>query len=129
MQLEFRVPCFHRPEQILVPLNRQIRIVAALQQELVAADGNRLVDLPEDLLETEDVPFAVANLTIERAEVAARHAHIRVIDVAVDDVGDDAIRMFAGTDAIGKRAKQMRRRMPIEGERLRRVYAAAVPDL
>ena len=49
---------FDRAEQILVPLDRQIGIVAALQQQLVAADGDRLVDLAEDLLEAEHVAFA-----------------------------------------------------------------------
>ena len=45
-------------EQILVPRQRQIGIVAALQQQLHAADGDRLVDLPEQLLEAEHVAVA-----------------------------------------------------------------------
>src|SRR5688572_19752397 len=86
MQLELRVTRLDRAEEILIPLNRKIRVVAALQQELVSTDRNRLVDLVEDLLEPEHVPLAVPDLAIERAEVAARHADVRVIDVAVDDV-------------------------------------------
>ena len=34
---------------------REVRVVSALQQELVAADRDRLVDLLEDLLEPQDV--------------------------------------------------------------------------
>ena len=45
VQLELRIARLHRAKQILVPLNRQVGIVAALQQQLVAADGDRLVDL------------------------------------------------------------------------------------
>ena len=37
---------------------RQVRVVAALQQQLLAADGDGLVDLPEDLVEAEDVALA-----------------------------------------------------------------------
>ena len=81
-----------RAEQILVPLERQIGVVAALQQQLAAAERDRLVDLAEDLLEPEHVAFGRADRTVERAEVAARHADVRVVDVAVDDVGDDPAR-------------------------------------
>ncbi len=89
VQLERRIALLHRAEQILVPLERQVGIVAALQQQLHAAERDRLVDLPEDLLEAEDVAFGRADRPVERAEVAARDADVRVVDVAVDDVGDD----------------------------------------
>ena len=38
-------------EQVLVPRERQVGVVPALQQQLVAAEVDRLVDLGEDLLE------------------------------------------------------------------------------
>ena len=44
-----------RAEQILVPRQRQVGIVPALQQQLDAADGDRLVDLSEQLVEPEHV--------------------------------------------------------------------------
>src|ERR671922_8161 len=68
----------HRAEEIFVPLDRQVRVVAALQQQLVAADGNRLVDFAQDLLEAEHVAVARADVAIERAEVTLRHADVRV---------------------------------------------------
>ena len=58
VQLERRIPLLDGAEQILVPLERQIGIVAALQQQLTAAERDRLVDLPEDLLEAEHVAVA-----------------------------------------------------------------------
>ena len=58
VQAERRIARLHRAEQILVPLERQVGIVPALQQQLPAAERDRLVDLPEDLLESEDVAFA-----------------------------------------------------------------------
>ena len=60
VQLERRIALLHRAEEILVPLDRQVGVVAALQQQLHAADGDRLVDLAEDLVEAEDVAFACA---------------------------------------------------------------------
>ena len=129
MQLERRVTRFHRTEQILVPRDGQVRVVSALQQQLVATNGNRLVDLLEDLLEAEDITVRRPDRPVERAEVAARHADVGVVDVAVDDVGDDALGMFPRANRIGKPAEQMRRRMTIELQRFGAVHAPAVENL
>ena len=128
VELERRIALLDRAEQILVPRQRQVGIVAALQQQLDAADGDRLVDLPEQLVEAEDVAFGRSDGPVERAEVALRDADVRVVDVAVDDVGDDAVGMLAGTDAIGEPSEQRRRRAAIELERLVRADALPRPD-
>ncbi len=57
MQPERRIAFLYRAEQILVPLDWEIRVVPALQQQLSAAEGNRLVDLPENLSEAENISF------------------------------------------------------------------------
>src|SRR5687768_18108831 len=44
------------------------------QQQLVAAERDRLVNLAEDFLEAEDVPVVCAHRSVERAEVASRDA-------------------------------------------------------
>ena len=118
MQLERGITALHRAEQVLIPLQRQIRIVSSLQQELNAADGNRLVDLPEDLVETENVSIRRSHVSIERTEVAFRDADVRVVDVAIDDVGDDAVRVLARTHGVGQMSEQRCRRLAIERERL-----------
>src|SRR6187551_1702500 len=102
MELELRVARLHTAEQILVPLEREIRIVTSLQQQLSATKFDRLVDLPVDLLEAEDVTFRRTYWTIERAEVAAGDADVRVVDVAIDDVGDEAVGMPPRADAVGE---------------------------
>ena len=109
VQLEIRIALLDGAEQIFVPGERQIGVVPALQQQLHAADFDRLVDLPEDLVEAEDVAFARADVAIERAEVALRDADVRVVDVAIDDVGDGAVRMLAQADTVGQPAKHVRR--------------------
>src|SRR5206468_1266466 len=57
VQFEIRIAGLDGAKQILVPRERQIRIVSALQQQLDAADCDRLVDLSKQLVEAEDVAF------------------------------------------------------------------------
>ena len=90
VQPECRVRRLDGAEQVLVPGQRDVGVVAALQQHLVAADADRLVDLGKQLLARQHVAVGTADRAVERAEVAAGHADVRVVDVAVDDVGDDA---------------------------------------
>ena len=91
--------------------------MAALQQQLTAAKRDRLVDLSKDLLEAEDVALGRSDGTIERAEVAARDADVRVVDVAIDDVGDDAVGVLACADLVGQPAEERRGRVRVELER------------
>src|SRR5262245_51317175 len=102
MQTEMRITCLDRLEEILVPGERKIGIVPSLQKQLDTAHFDGLVDLPEDLVEAEHIPVARSDFAIERAEVALRDADVRVVDVAVDDVGDDRIGVLSTSDAIGK---------------------------
>ena len=106
VQLEIRIALLDRAEQILVPLQRQVGIMTTLQQELRAADGQRFVDLPEHLVESEHVPVWRSDGPIKRAEVAPGDADVRVIDVAVDDVGDDALGMLAGANPVGEARRE-----------------------
>ena len=84
--------CFTCRNRSSYHAQRHVRVVAALQQQLAAAERDRLFDLPEDLVEPERVALRRSDGPIERAELAARDADVRVVDVAVDDVGDDAVR-------------------------------------
>src|SRR5207244_503982 len=88
-------------EQVQVPLERYIRIVAALHQDLHGAQLLGFLDLLSDLLIRERPPFVVLRAAIERAEAAIGNAHIRVIDIPVYDISDRVVRMLIRTDAIG----------------------------
>ena len=79
-------------QQVEIPLERDVRVVPALHQDLDAAERLGLVDLRADLLVRQRPAFAVLRPAIERAEAAVGDADVRVVDVAVDDVGDDAAR-------------------------------------
>ena len=87
-----RVVALDVAQQVEIPLERDVRIVPALHEDLHAAQRLRLVDLRADLLERERVPFAVLRPPVERAEAAVGDADVRVVDVAVDDVRDDVAR-------------------------------------
>ena len=126
VQLEVRISRLHRAEQILVPLERQIGIVTALQQQLVAADARSSRRSCGRSPRSRARSRRCRPLAVERAEVAARDADVRVVDVAVDDVGDDALRMLARADGVGQATEQVRRRVAIELQRFRRIDAAAV---
>ena len=91
--------------QVEVPLERDVRVVPALDQDLHAAERLRLVDLRADLLERERVALAVLRPPVERAEAAVGDADVRVVDVAVDDVRDDV----AGVQLAGARGRPRRR--------------------
>ena len=53
--LMLRKPPLDVAEQRFVPLDLQLRVHAALQQNLVAAQGDGLLDLPVQLLGSNDV--------------------------------------------------------------------------
>src|SRR5689334_12083012 len=91
--------------QVEVPLERDVGVVPALDEDLHPADGFELVDLAADLLERQHVSLGVLRPTVERAELAVRDADIRVVDVPVDDVRDDVLRVEAPARLIRQAAQ------------------------
>ena len=84
-----RVARLDRAEQILVPVDVEVGVVAALHQERRAAERQRLLDLLEDHRPRQDVALAaIARAAVEGAEVAVGDADVGVVDVAVDDERD-----------------------------------------
>ena len=99
--MELRIALFDVAEQILVPLDRQLGVMTTLHQGARATNRDRLFDLREDDALWKDVALArIARLAVEGAEVAVRHADVRVIDVAVDDVRNLARIRLAIADLI-----------------------------
>ena len=90
----------HPAEEIFVPRDRKIGIEAALEEDLHSAGVDDLLQLGSKLLARQHVPFGMADGAIERAEAAARRAHVGVVHVAVDDVRDDVVRMLASSHGI-----------------------------
>ena len=87
-------------EQFLVPFELQRRVHPALHEDLVAAEGDRLLDLLVELLARQDVGVGVARLAVEGAEVADGGADVRVVDVAVDVVRAVRLRVQPQRDGV-----------------------------
>ena len=102
--MELRIALFDVAEQILVPLDRQLGVVATLHQTAGPTNRDRLFDLRENDALRQHVTLArITGLTVEGAEVAVRHADVRVVDVAVDDVRDLARVRLAITNLVRRR--------------------------
>jgi hypothetical protein len=70
-----------------------------LHQDLNTADGRKFVEFLIDLLEREDVMILILLRSIKRAELAVNIANVRIVDVSIDNVGDD----FASVSAVAFR--------------------------
>ena len=91
-------------EQLLVPLDLQAGVQAALHQHARAAEIDRLLNLLEDHVDAVDVAFLVAHGPVEGAEAAVFGAEVGVVDIAVDDVADDALGMELAAQCVGGHA-------------------------
>ena len=76
--------------------------MAALHEDAGAAEGEGLLDLREQRLLRVQVAFGVAGVAVEGAEGAAHDADVRVVDVAIDDVGHDRLGVQAATHQVGR---------------------------
>ncbi len=91
-----------RAEEALEIGDVQVGMEAALHHDRGPAQIERLLDLVVDLLAGEHICLGVSRLAVEGAEPAARYADVRVVDVAIDDVGgqgagDEALAHFMGS--------------------------------
>ena len=93
VQLQRGIKPLELAEQVLVKVDAELGMQSALQQQLVAPQSKRLVDFPHVLVDRRHIgPFPVVRLAVEIAELAARDADVRNIDVAVDLPCDRAAR-------------------------------------
>ncbi len=90
VQMHLRVARLQGAQQIFVIADLQVRMQAALEQNSGAAEFQHLVDFLVDLLKRQNVTVLGAERTVKRTEGAILGAKIRVVDVAVDLVSDDA---------------------------------------
>src|ERR1044071_9569582 len=74
---------------------------SALHQNARAAKRNGLIYLLANFVNRADVSFRVSRSAIKRAEGADDVADVRIVDIAINDVGDDAFRIKAFANLIG----------------------------
>ena len=92
--------------------------MTALEQQLPAPDRKGLVNLPEQLVKTEHVAVVGPDGSVEGAERAPGDADVRVVDVAIDDVGYQPVRVPPGSDGVGQTAEQTDGGVDIQLQRL-----------
>src|SRR5207253_10537789 len=91
-------------QHLLVPVNFQIGMQAALHQHARAAEFDGFANLVVDRFQIEDVPlfsFGSLQWTIKRAECAVLGAEVRVINIAIDNVSNHALGMQFAPYGVG----------------------------
>src|SRR4051812_29164029 len=78
-------------EQIEIPLESELGMMSTLHQNLRAALGNGFLDLSVHLLVGDHIGIIVAFDPVESAKFAIDIANVRIIDVAVNNVGYDLV--------------------------------------
>jgi hypothetical protein len=81
------------PQQLFVPLDRQLIVHPPLHQDLRPADRHQLANLLADLLVAQRIAVGVLMIAAKRTERAVGRADVGVVDIAVDDVGAVILRM------------------------------------
>jgi hypothetical protein len=84
-------PALNVGQQIKIPLQRELGVVAALHENLRAAQREGFLDLLIHLLVSDDVGVGLLLRSVECAELAVNVADVGVVHVAVDDVGDNVV--------------------------------------
>ena len=135
VDVDLRELALHVREQVQIPLLGELGVMAALQQNLRPAQRQRLLDLLVQLVQRNDVRVGILLRAIKGAELAIHVADVGVVDVPIDDVGDDlvAAAVVSGgpgelAPPVGQRAEFFERQM-IEPQRLGLVDALPIPDL
>ena len=82
-----------RSQQIFIPLDAEVGMQSALHEHASTAQRDGFVDLLADFFKRPDVSVRRAGSSVESTERANYIANVRVVDIAVDDVGDDVIGM------------------------------------
>ena len=78
-------------------------MVPALQQDLGPAQPQCFLDFCGQLLPAQHIGFTMAGRPEKRAETAPAHADIGIVDVAVDNVGNNRLGMLFQPHAMGHR--------------------------
>src|SRR5271167_1798650 len=108
VQVDLRKALLDAAQQGLIPLDLQIRMQPALQQDSCATQLHGFAYLLINSFEIKDIAFfrqLAFERAIEGAEGAVLSAEIGVIDIPVDDVGDHTLGMQLAAHRIGFHAE------------------------
>jgi hypothetical protein len=113
-------PVLDCAQQVEIPVQRQVRVHAALHEDLGAADLDELADLLQQLLEGQRIRVVLVPVAAKGAERAAGRADVRVVDVAIDDVGPKDLAVDPPAAGVGPAAELVDRHLVVEAQGLLR---------
>src|SRR5215510_3528117 len=93
-------PFFDAGKQPLVVIDFQIRMNSSLQQDPRTYKRNGLFDLFMDHMVRQNIGFRIAFDAVKGAECTELLTYVCVVDIAIDDVTDDIIRMPAPANIV-----------------------------
>jgi hypothetical protein len=108
--------------------------MAALHQDLRAAQIEGLLDFVIEFVKGDDVGVGILFDAVKSAELAIDVADVGVIDVAIDDVGGDFVAFASEVGSLGELTAAVRERAQffegqmIETERVGLIDARAAPN-
>ena len=129
MDVHLRKPLVDVPEQVEIVVETQLRMMPPLQQHLNPAMVHEFLQFRTHLLGREHVGVGVLLRPHERAKRAEYVADVRVVDIAIHDIGHDPLRMQASPHRVRQRPQLRQRQRLIQRQRLGCRHPAAVERL
>ena len=93
-------------QQLLVPVELEVRVQPPLHQDLVTTKSHGLFDLAEQFCAGQDPALFTSWRPVEGTKVTDRRADVGVVDIAVDVVGSIWLGMQSAGDGIGGPAER-----------------------
>src|ERR1044072_5652998 len=104
MKLKRWIFWMKRTQQVFVPFDAEVGMQSTLHQNSGTAKRNRLIDLLADFFECANVSIRRARPAIGRTARAQHVADVGVVNIAVDDVSDDVVRVSTLANSVGGHA-------------------------
>ena len=106
VDVDLREPLLDISQQLLVPRELKVGMQPALQQNLIAAQGDGFLDLRVEGRTVQHIALGRLRAAVERAEIADRCADVGVVDVAVDVVRAIVLRVESQRHLVGRAAER-----------------------
>ena len=104
MKLKTRILVMKLAKQILVPFDAKVGMQSTLHQYAGTTESDGLIDFDANLVQGSNVSIGCTGSAVEGTERTNNVADVGVIDIAIDDVGNNIGRMFSLADLVSGRA-------------------------
>src|SRR5687767_1274645 len=84
---------------------------AALHQDAASSQFEHRLNFPVNLLKAQDVPFRRSGLAVKGTERTDGRTDVTVVNITIDDVGDDVVRMQAPAKPVRQLLNGFERRL------------------